>query len=60
MNSNCVEVDELILQLADYKNDYADVAAEKLLRKCSRSGKRTSIWRTIGMTHGFQTAHGNN
>jgi flagellar biosynthesis chaperone FliJ len=37
MNSNCVEVDELILQLADYKNDYADVAAEKLLRKCSRS-----------------------
>jgi hypothetical protein len=23
MNSNCVEVDELILQLADYKNDYA-------------------------------------
>jgi hypothetical protein len=37
MNSDCVEVDELILQLADYKNDYADVAAEKLLRKCSRS-----------------------
>ncbi|MGZ4891982.1 MAG: hypothetical protein ACXV2B_06970 [Halobacteriota archaeon] len=37
MNSDCVEVDELILQLADYKNDYTDMAAEKLLRMCSRS-----------------------
>ncbi len=37
MNNDCVEVDDLILQLADYKDDYADVAAEKLLRKCSRS-----------------------
>jgi len=37
MNSDCLEVDELVLQLADYKNDYTDVAAEKLLRKCSRS-----------------------
>jgi hypothetical protein len=37
MNSDCVDVDELILELADYKNDYADTAAEKLLRKCSRS-----------------------
>lgn len=37
MNSDCEKVDELILQLVDYKNDYADVAAEKLLRKCSRS-----------------------
>ena len=37
MNNNCVEVDELILEIADYKNDWADVAAEKLLRKCSTS-----------------------
>jgi len=37
MNSDCVEVDDLIVQLADYKNDYADMAAEKLLSKCSRS-----------------------
>jgi hypothetical protein len=37
MHSDCAEVDELILELADYKNDYADVAAEKLLRKCSTS-----------------------
>jgi hypothetical protein len=37
MNNNCVEVDELILEIADYKNDLADMAAEKLLRKCSTS-----------------------
>ena len=37
MNDDCVEVDKLILQIADYKNHYADVAAEKLLRKCSTS-----------------------
>ena len=37
MNNDRVEVDELILKLADYKNDYADMAAEKLLRKCSTS-----------------------
>ena len=37
MNNNCVEVDELILEIADYKNDCADMAAEKLLRKCSTS-----------------------
>ena len=37
MNDDCVEVDKLILQIADYKNDYANVAAEKLLRMCSTS-----------------------
>jgi flagellar biosynthesis chaperone FliJ len=37
VNNDCVEVDELILELADYKNDYADMAVEKLLRKCSAS-----------------------
>jgi enoyl reductase-like protein len=37
VNDDRVEVDELILEIADYKNDYADVAAEKLLRKCSTS-----------------------
>ena len=37
MNNDCLEVDELILEIADYKNDYADMAAEKLLRKCSTS-----------------------
>jgi hypothetical protein len=35
MRNDCIEVDELILELADYKNDYADMAAEKLLRRCS-------------------------
>jgi hypothetical protein len=37
VNNDCVEVDGLILEIADYKNDYADMAAEKLLRKCSTS-----------------------
>ena len=37
MNNELVAVDELILQIADYKNDLADMAAEKLLRKCSTS-----------------------
>jgi hypothetical protein len=36
MREDCVEVDEL-LRLADYKNDYADMAARKLLLKCSTS-----------------------
>jgi flagellar biosynthesis chaperone FliJ len=35
--NDCIQVDELLLQLADYKNDYSSVAAEKLLRKCSTS-----------------------
>jgi len=37
MNNDCLKVDELILEIADYKNDYANMAAEKLLRKCSTS-----------------------
>lgn len=37
MREDCIQVDELLRQLADYKNDYADMAAEKLLRKCSTS-----------------------
>ena len=37
MNNDCLVVDELILELADYKNDYGDIAAEKRLRKCSTS-----------------------
>ena len=39
VNNERVEVDELILELADYNNDYADMAAEKLLRTCSRNWK---------------------
>jgi hypothetical protein len=37
MRDDCLEVDELLRQMADYKNDLADVAAEKLFRKCSTS-----------------------
>jgi hypothetical protein len=29
VNNECAEVDELILELADYKNDLTDMAAEK-------------------------------
>jgi hypothetical protein len=34
MNNDRAEVDELIIEIADYKNDFADTAAEKLFRKC--------------------------
>jgi hypothetical protein len=37
MHNELVEVDGLILEIADYKSDYVDVAAEKLVRKCSTS-----------------------
>ena len=37
VNNDCAEVDKLILELADYKNDLSDMAAEKLFRKCSTS-----------------------
>jgi len=37
VNNDCVEVDALILEIADYANDYSDMAAEKLFRKCSTS-----------------------
>jgi hypothetical protein len=37
MNNDCLEVDALILEIADYTNDYSDMAAEKLFRKCSTS-----------------------
>jgi len=37
VNNDFIEVDQLILGIADYKNDYADMAAEKPLSKCSTS-----------------------
>jgi hypothetical protein len=37
VNNDCAEVDELILEIADYKNDLAEMAVEKLFRKCSTS-----------------------
>ena len=39
MNSDCLEVDELVLQLADYKHDYADVAAESCCASARVRGK---------------------
>jgi len=36
------------LKIADYKNDYADVAAEKLFRKCSTSWEAYQYLRDRG------------
>jgi hypothetical protein len=35
VNSDCVEVDALVLEMAADKNDYAYAAAERPLQKCS-------------------------
>jgi hypothetical protein len=37
MNNDCVEVDALILKIADCTNDLADMVTEKFFRKCSTS-----------------------
>ena len=57
VNNDCLEVDELILEIAHYKNDYADMAAEKLFRKCSTVGKPINICKTVCMKVGYPTAH---
>jgi hypothetical protein len=37
VREDCIEVDELLLQISDYKNDCESIAAETLFRKCSTS-----------------------
>ncbi len=37
MNDDRVTVDELLLEIADYKSNSQEIAAEKLKRLCSRS-----------------------
>ncbi len=37
MHNDCVTVDELILEIADYKSNYQEVAVEELKRLCSQS-----------------------
>ena len=37
MNNDCVAVDELLLEIADYKSNYQEVATEKLKRLCTQS-----------------------
>ncbi len=37
MNNDCAEVDGLLLEIEDFKDDFANVAAEKHLGKCSTS-----------------------
>ncbi len=37
VNNDCVTVDELLLEIADYANNYQEMAAEKLKRLCATS-----------------------
>ncbi len=37
MNEDCLLVDELLLEMADYANNGQEAAAERLNRLCSRS-----------------------
>ncbi len=37
MNNDCVIVDELLLEIADYANNDQEMAAEKLKRLCATS-----------------------
>jgi hypothetical protein len=64
VNNDFVEVDELILEIADYKNDCADMAAEKLFRKSSTSWKSyqylTNTYGTVCMKAGYPTEHDSN
>jgi hypothetical protein len=39
MNNDCLEVDALPFEIADYTTDYSDMAVEKLFRKCSTGGE---------------------
>ncbi|MGA2884900.1 MAG: hypothetical protein ABSE80_07095 [Halobacteriota archaeon] len=57
MNNDCLEVDELILEIADYKNDYVDMAAEKLLRKSSTSWEAYNTCETARTMAGHPTVH---
>ncbi|MGA3360062.1 MAG: hypothetical protein ABSC87_07630 [Halobacteriota archaeon] len=59
MHIDCAEVDEPILELAGYKNDYADMAAEKLLRRCSTSWDAYYTCKTVCTMRGFRIMHGN-
>ena len=43
MHNDCIEVDELIFELSDYKNGLTDVAPEKLLREALNQLGRVSI-----------------
>ncbi len=37
MHNDCVTVDELLIEIADYKSSYQEVAVETLKRLCSKS-----------------------
>jgi hypothetical protein len=69
MNNDCVEVDALILEIADYTNDYSEMAAEKLeevldqlgsLSLSTRPGPRQLVTqqRTLAVTTNYQKDSG--
>jgi len=69
MNNDCVEVDALILEIADYTNDYSEMAAEKLeevldqlgsLSLSTRPGPRqlATQQRTLAVTTNYQKDSG--
>jgi hypothetical protein len=54
-----VQVDELLRQLADYKNDYADMAAAKRYGCARPVGMLTATCKTVCMMCGCPIASGN-
>jgi hypothetical protein len=57
VDNDCVEVDELILEIANYKNDYADMGAEKLQGSARPAGKLINIYKTAFTMPGYPTVH---
>jgi hypothetical protein len=59
VNADCINVDELVLEIADHTNDYADMPAEKLFRKCSTSWEAYQYYKPacIMPGYGYPTAH---
>lgn len=46
MHTDCAEVDELLLELADYKNDYADMTAANFYGSANQLGScsKLTVW----------------
>ncbi len=57
MHNDCVTVDELILEIADYKSSYQEVAVEELKRVCSQSFEAYDYLQDASMTRGCPSAH---
>jgi hypothetical protein len=60
VNNDCVEVDALILEIADYTNDYSDMAPKNFLGSARPVGKLTNTFGTACMKAGYPTEHDSN